>query len=186
MTENNKMAIVVGHTEDRGGALAFAPLFINEFHFNTMFVKIIKGFSFYTGIDVEIFYRTEAGILECYSRVTEYAPITCFELHFNAAADERAKGCETWYYEENYNDGVLAEITQDRLMKFLPFSNRGIKDGSKDRAGTSTGALPSTANVLVEPFFGSNKFDCKAAIENIDRIALAILSAHIFYVDEQS
>lgn len=81
----------------------------------------------------------------------------CLELHYNAAEDKRAHGCECLVYYKNEEAKKLARNFLERLNVKFGSKIRGLIEvqDSKIRGGYGICNSKDTY-ILVEPFFGSN------------------------------
>ena len=160
-----KVAIVVGHNLKQPGARAKAPLSINEFaYYNRIADKMVALSG--GGVRCKKFNRVKSGgysaeIRKVYAAVDAYDPDISIELHFNAAGAS-ATGTET-LSSGSSGSLALSNALQEAQLAALNLRNRGVKVKARgDRGGLSLhiGRAPAA---LVEPFFGSNTGDCRAA-----------------------
>jgi len=160
-----KLAIVVGHNAVAKGARAKAPISTDEYTYNNLIademVRLATG-----ALTAKKFLREKssgysAEIDAAYAQVDQYGADLSLELHFNAAG-ATATGTET-LSSGSRGSLALAKAVQDSMLEQLELRNRGVKIlGRTDRGGRSlhVGRAPA---ILVEPFFGSNTRDCRAA-----------------------
>jgi N-acetylmuramoyl-L-alanine amidase len=174
--EKFKIGLVVGHTKLLPVAHGCSPLNQYEYHYNSELAKIVSGVLISNGSECRIFLRDLLTLRETYYEVNKYQPKVVVELHFNAA-NEKARGTETLYGDQNPRSGELAKCVHDQLCLSLMRDaklNRGIKLlGERDR-GYSNVNLAKCPSILTEPFFGDQKDDAKLAIEKKEDIANAI------------
>lgn len=160
-----KIALVVGHNSKQSGARAKAPLSTSEFdYYNRIADKMVAlaGGS----VRCKKFNRVVSGgysaeIRKVYAEVDAYDPDISIELHFNAAGP-RATGTET-LSSGSSGSLALSNALQEAQLAALHLRNRGVKVKARsDHGGLSlhVGRAPAA---LVEPFFGSNTGDCRAA-----------------------
>ncbi len=186
------LALIIGHTKADKGALAVAPLKMQEYTYNTEVANITKEAGPDYGIEVEIFTRDAAGVKGAYSSATKWLDSkkskgAIMELHFNAA-NGVATGTETLYAdvkdEKGVNEKAFAQAIQDAIcdvFKRTGKQNRGLKreTGAKGERGYSnlsqTVKYPSTIN---EPFFGDVPSDAKLALELQKEYAICLLVAY--------
>ena len=179
-----KVAVVVGHNSKAPGASAKSPLSISEFkYYNKIADKMVSLSG--GGITCKRFNRVKTGgygseIRKVYAQVDAYNPDISIELHFNAAGPT-ATGTET-LSSGSSGSLALSKALQDAQLKHLGLTNRGVKVKSRgDRGGLSLhiGRAPAA---LIEPFFGSNTKDCKAAhalgIEGMAKMLLEGIRAY--------
>jgi N-acetylmuramoyl-L-alanine amidase len=160
-----KVAIVVGHNSAAKGARALAPISEHEFtYYNRIadeMVRLARG-----GLTAKRFNRVKTTgysreIDTVYAQVDDYGADISIELHFNAASPA-ATGTET-LSSGSSRSLKLAKAMQDAMLPALGLRDRGVKIVAKtERGGRSLHAGRPPA-VLVEPFFGSNTGDCRAA-----------------------
>ena len=159
-----KIAVVIGHTINSKGA--YSKYFeMREFDF---YAEVVKSLN-----DVEVFIYDES-ISGYVTRVKANAKKLnaksfdlVIELHFNSFSDEAANGCETLYYFKSTNGKYYANLFSEILNDYtgIKLRNGGLKAlaNRKDR-GFAAVYYPKATTILVEPFFGSNKSDCKKII----------------------
>jgi N-acetylmuramoyl-L-alanine amidase len=162
-----KVGIVVGHNAVAKGARARAPLSVDEFSWNDLIADEMVRLA-RPPLTVKKFHRQHLGsysreIDEVYGRVDEFGADATVELHFNAATPA-ATGTET-LSSGSSGSMALAQSMQDAMLAALGRRDRGVKLKSRtDRGGRSLHAGRAPA-ILVEPFFGSNAGDCRAAAD---------------------
>ncbi len=160
-----KIAVVVGHNARRKGARAGAPLNTNEYDYNNKIAdRMIALASGSTRArkflrEPSNSYRRE--IEAVYREVDAYGADVSIELHFNSAPFV-ASGTET-LSSGSTRSMALAEAVQGAMVETLGLRDRRVKvPAREDRGGWSLHAGRAPA-ILVEPFFGSNPADCRAA-----------------------
>lgn len=166
---NMKIAVVVGHHANDGGAYS-EFLRTSEFNFYSTVVKKLK--------DVEVFFHNPniksytTRIKDTATRLNAGKFDLVIECHFNAAS-EAANGCETLYYFNSKKGKEYAQKFSDIVNKKteIKLRNGGLKAlvNSNDR-GFASVYYPSAPAILIEPFFGSNQNDC-LKIRNSDFMA---------------
>ena len=94
------------------------------------------------------------------------------ELHFNIAKSPTVRGCETYYYRQQY----LAKVFAEKVSKALSIPNRGYFPDDKSQIG-QIDLLRKTKckSVLIEVCFLSSPEDIK--VLNYDKVAQGILEA---------
>lgn len=95
------------------------------------------------------------------------------ELHFNAADNAAASGCEMLYWHTSQRSKVFAGVLQTRVRLALGNRDRALKP--IDATGRGAPFLRGTncPAVIAEPFFGSNTADMRNAMDKIDDLAAA-------------
>lgn len=174
-----RIALVVGHSEQDGGAARVVDG-VQEFEWNLELAEKIKSHD--PGC-FEIFtrkgwlpYREE--IAEVYSRVDEWGAEASIEFHFNAVESPRATGAET-FSSGSKGSLALAGAVQSAMVVSLGLRDRGVKirnsrTGGRGYESLIAGQCPA---ILIEPYFGSNAADCKRADEKKDELAELIYRA---------
>jgi len=170
-----KLAVIVGHTLARPGAVAVDPINEHEYSWNTKLAGHMKDYADSMGVPLEIFFRDSVGITGAYRRVADYGASAVIELHFNAFEDPRATGTETLW--STPLSEKLAQDVQQAMVQALGSRDRGAKLRHTGRGVKSLTELPDTPTVLVEPFFGSNPNDAAAAKQREGTLARALVDA---------
>jgi N-acetylmuramoyl-L-alanine amidase len=157
-----RVALIVGHSEDKQGAVGREPNggTVTEFKFNTKLVNLVAPL-ISRFCECKVIYR-EKSISEVVEKVNELSPHVAFSFHANAF-NGRASGSETVYYCYSYLGERVAAIMLSRIVSAL-----GLKDrGTKGKAGRSRGVplLKGTKcpTVILEPFFIDNPKDFEVA-----------------------
>lgn len=180
----SKLAIVVGHTQRKQGAIGVEPIEATEYVWNDKLSDQIllaaKGY----GVDCAIFYRDGIGIAGAYEQVKDWNADTCIELHFNSASVV-AKGTETLYGDNRISE-PWANTIQNGMLNVLDRptnENRGIKLRlPHERGGTSLSQLKDTPCVLVEPFFGHMESEAILASEKMNAYAKQLVESHLSFI----
>jgi N-acetylmuramoyl-L-alanine amidase len=170
-----KLAVVVGHTRARPGAIAVDPINEHEYPWNTRLAERMKGYADSKGVPMEIFFRDRVGISGAYRKVADYGASAVIELHFNAFDDPRATGTETLW--STPPSEKLAEDVQQAMVQALGSRDRGAKQRHTGRGVKSLTELPGTPSVLIEPFFGSNPDDAAVVRDREETLARALVDA---------
>lgn len=178
-----RLAIIVGHTQERQGAAALAPINQNEYPFNKQLAQRMEIEAADRGILAKTLFRDGVGIEGAYRAALAFDPDSIIELHFNSFGNPAVRGTETLYAEVNPNSKRLANIVQDSMVRVFGRSgraNRGIKlQGPGDRGFTNVTSAPTVPSVLVEPFFGSNPNECQLAMNRTAEYAEGLVDAFI-------
>jgi len=170
-----KLAIVVGHTQIRPGAIAVAPIDAYEYPWNTDLAKQMKGHADDAGMAIEIFYRDNVGITGAYQQAADFGASAVMELHFNSFESPAATGTETLW--ATAASETFAQAAQQAMDQALGLRSRGVKHRNSGRGFKSLTQLPATPSILIEPFFGSNPRDCSVAHEKKSALAQALVGA---------
>lgn len=155
-----KVALIIGHNARSKGA--FSMIVGSEFSYWKNIAEKVKG-------EIpELVYIYERKPSTNY--VTEMNEVLkelnkndykfCLELHFNAAANGQANGCECLVYHKNEQAKKLAIDLMARLQSKFKSTIRGNKglievQDSNTRGGYGICNSKDTY-ILIEPFFGSN------------------------------
>jgi len=87
-----------------------------------------------------------------------------YEFHFNSAS-ARARGFETLFWHKSTVSKPIAQAMQTvQANDYSDKQDRGIEplgDQAHER-GTLFCSLPHCPSIILEPFFGSNRFECQA------------------------
>jgi N-acetylmuramoyl-L-alanine amidase len=170
------ITLVVGHTSNASGAQAIAPLSMSEHEYNTDLAtliadKIAKDFNVYVA------FRDKMGIDRVYAELEKMNPDANIELHFNSSQDPKAFGTEVLC---SYNSKGLAHVVQTKLCEHLSRDdrgNRGVKILQSGERGYASVSRLQCPNVLIEPFFGSNRQDAELGLNKKFKIVDAIHEA---------
>jgi len=181
-----RLAIVVGHTQERQGAFALAPISQNEYPFNKQIAQLMELEAADRGVLAKTFFRDDVGIEGAYRAAVAFEPDSIIELHFNSFDNPAVRGTETLCAEANPDSERLAKIVQESMVSVFGRSgrsNRGIKmRGPGQRGFTSLSSAPSVPSVLVEPFFASNPGECQLAFNRTAEYAAGLVNAFIEFV----
>lgn len=172
---SKKMAIVVGHTNKRPGAIAVAPISEHEYSWNKDLAKQIKDHSDSIGVPLKIFFRDNVGISGAYRQAENYGASAVMELHFNSFNSPSATGTETLWSTSLSKS--FAENVQQAMVGVLGLRDRKIKHITSGRGHNSLTQLSETPSILIEPFFGSNPNDAATAHECKNKLARALVEA---------
>lgn len=121
-----------------------------------------------------------AEIKEAYGAADAWGAVATVELHFNGGPPA-ATGTET-LTSGTTGSLRLAKLIQPAMVGALGLRDRGLVTRKRgDRGGESlwVGRAPA---VLIEPYFGSNPEDCRAADRHFSALARAIHGACTAFV----
>lgn len=180
------LALIVGHTRARPGAIGTAPLTQYEYTYNLEIAELAKTFALEHGLHCEIFTRDQLGVAGTYEQAAAWEPHAICELHFNAA-NRKARGTEVLYASQRDLPGIyekaLAQTMQNEICAVFQRQgkhDRGIKErvgGPGERGFTNLSQTFTIASVLLEPFFGDNPEDAQLAVSLKADYAAAIVRA---------
>lgn len=157
-----RLAVVVGHNENRPGAYAPHPIGKSEFVFNSEVARLmVRLANVDDDIEVKVFYRKPMSeywleIDEVYRRVNAWDPDVALELHFNWL--NKAGRVEMVHYPKSVKSRTLASSllrSFTGLMKVGMDKAKLLPRGKRDRGGRSLWACKCPI-VLTEPFDCSN------------------------------
>lgn len=172
---SRKLAIVVGHTRARPGAIAVAPINEHEYSWNKDLAKQMENHADSIGIPLKIFFRDTVGISGAYRQASDFGASAVIELHFNSFENPSATGTETLWSTSPSKE--LAESVQQAMVQVLGLRDRKAKHRTSGRGHKSMTQLPETPSVIIEPFFGSNTNDAATAHDRKNKLARALVDA---------
>jgi N-acetylmuramoyl-L-alanine amidase len=159
LIKKGDVAIVIGHTKLRPGACS--PYGIPcEWTYNNKVASYLKDIA-----DVYHYGSYNAGyksmVRSMANKLNKKSYKLVIELHYNAASPV-ANGTECFYYYTNKKGKSIAESYCKRFTELFGTKNRGAKAMvSKKQRGFWALYYPQATTILPEPFFGSNRSDCK-------------------------
>jgi N-acetylmuramoyl-L-alanine amidase len=160
-----RLAIIVGHTFDRPGAMGIFPLNQREYNWNLDISNVVYRYAREAGITARVFLRNERTLEKTYAEVNEfckYQNACAIELHFNAS-DGRGRGTETLWDDDPADGLEFARIIHDDVCDVFRRKNkldRGLKKLTKpEERGYVNLKLMKAPGCIVEPFFGDNADD---------------------------
>jgi len=148
-----KVALVVGHTEDKKGAKN-KGLCLYEYDINNKLAKDIKN---KLGDKVEIVYRLN-GYKNLPADINKVRPIFIISLHSNAF-NTKARGSETLYYHKSKIGKKIAQIFQEEVVRSLGLRDRGIKSKTSEDRGGYVLKYTNAPCIIMEPYFMDNDED---------------------------
>lgn len=190
-TMKTLVALCVGHSRKingriEGGAVSVGN--VNEHTYNVELANMISALLSENRIDCHIIAEYE-GVGYGNAQRWLADEIKCLgadlaiELHFNSASPE-ANGHEWLYYHSSTNGQRLARRLNEEMCYGLPaIKSRGAKPRFAGDRGTEFLRGTHCPAVIAEPFFGSNASDWKLAVEFKAKIARAIVSGILEYLD---
>lgn len=187
-----KIALVVGHEEDRQGAVSECTM--TEFEYNKDLVQIVfrkmadlmlEYAPPKPEVNARIFYRTK-GIPALVEEVKTFEADLTISFHCNSYSLDTVRGTEVLIWTRNFYNRMkddlsdLGRIMSERISLLLDTRNRSIKPTRrKDRGGTILSEAPNC--LLIESFFMSNPEDVKSGIENQEALGEAIGAMLVSY-----
>ena len=155
-----KIGLIIGHNARSKGA--FSIIVGSEFSYWKNIAEKVKG---EIPEIVDIYERKPSTnyiieMKEVLKELNKNDYKFCLELHFNAAANGQANGCECLVYHKNEQAKKLAIDLMARLQSKFKSTIRGNKglievQDSNTRGGYGICNSKDTY-ILIEPFFGSN------------------------------
>lgn len=167
-----KLALIVGHNEERKGAHS-PHLEMSEYPYWSKWAQdfVAAHDPEELGWEAKVFYRASSQgygsqIRGVYAAVDAWGADATIELHFNAAADPDAYGCEMLSSGSRLSMALasrLQNLTLDYCYdgEIRTRANRGVKVLRKGERGFMSVNTSKAPSVLIEPFFGSNAQDCE-------------------------
>lgn len=177
MGQRHKITLVVGHQRMRPGAWAVAPLSCHEYEYNTHLAAVIAQ-EIQDDFDFAVVFRDGMSIDETYKKVESLQPSANIELHFNSVGWPETYGTETLCSERDVAFATMVQTAMCETLGRDKKGNRGVKIlRSPDDRGYGSVSKLDVPNIIIEPFFGSNKTDAELGRRGQQLIALAIKKA---------
>ena len=161
--EDLNVAICVGHSR-KGDTGAVSCGGINEWTYNKKVAEYLKsdlqeyGISSFVVDDYGGTYGSYVSSMNWLAKhLKEQKASVAIELHFNAAASDKANGMEMLHWHTSRIGLSLAEYVLQGCRRYFPLArNRGVKGIGKGSRGATFLRLPTMPCIIAEPFFGSN------------------------------
>lgn len=161
-----QIAICIGHTASGNGSGAQNKyaLIKDEHKWNEEVALLLRDILVSRGASPKLYYRTDSSysvFINKQAQEMRAAQPNCkcaIELHYNAAGDPRANGCEFLCYS-NSGASLARELVKAYKHQFSEMKLRRDNGVYRISSGNGVGWLkrvPPPA-VIVEPFFSSNK-----------------------------
>ena len=176
------LGVVVGHTSEKQGATAVAPISKSEYALNRELAIDIWREAKEQGIDAKVYLKDKVNEGLLYAQVSSDNDASV-ELHFNSFSDASARGSLVLYlkdkdFAEAIHRNVISSLTEDKAKRknngvVLPEVGTGYERGIRQLKKST---IPCC---IIEPFFGSNQKDCELFLRNRLRYCRAIVSAVI-------
>ena len=161
--EDLNVAICVGHSlKGDKGAVSCGQ--INEWTYNKKVAEYLKSDLQEYGI-ASFVVDTYGGTYGSYTsainwlvkHLKEQKASVAIELHFNAAANDKANGMEMLHWHTSRIGLSLAEYVLQGCRRYFPLArNRGVKGLAKGARGATFLRTTHCPAVITEPFFGTN------------------------------
>lgn len=161
-----RVALVIGHDAIKQGA--YGSEGISEWNFNDVLVNglIFRGLPkknkykrFYRDADIKGYSNQ---MIDLHRRIDAWGADLSIEFHFNSFSNKNVRGHEVLYC--SIGGGIFATKLNMSLDKYLPTSNRGIKQVRMkpypipDDRGAGFCCRGKSKAIIIEPFFGSNQY----------------------------
>lgn len=175
LLKGKTIGIVVGHDKVSKGANSISGE--SEFSYNTKLADHIYRLMLRVGAKPLLVYRQPGpytqSIKDAYGLIGRGADVI-IELHFNAAGDPYANGCECLIYKtgsvaDHVGQGICSELAS------LGFRNRGNKVVGKGENGYGSLVASASPVVIVETGFGTSPFDWER-MQDFSGVANAIVA----------
>lgn len=191
-----KLAIIVGHTDRKRGAVAYNG--ITEYEYNSIVAERLNEL---IPCDSKVFFRDRVGIRGAYKNAAEWGADTSIELHFNSF-QEKAYGAEILILSGQSTTWFLACTVITHVAQKLGICLRhsdGIKKVAKKKTllgwkkdrGYKNLAIAKELGIanalLIEPTFCNFKtLEAVRVIENPESYAQTLCSAFSSFVEENA
>ena len=124
-----RLALVIGHTEQRQGAFGVSPIGANEYAWNRDLAQMMAAhLEDMDDVEAKSFFRDDGGIVGAYDAAKNWGADAAIELHFNSAGPT-ATGSETLFLTAVSRP--LAEAVQDATVATLGASGPGREDSER-------------------------------------------------------
>jgi N-acetylmuramoyl-L-alanine amidase len=178
-----RLAIVVGHSFDKPGALGIYPLSLREYNWNLDLSNVVYRYAREAGLNARVFLRNNRNLEKTYADVNEWCNgenAVCVELHFNAL-DGKCRGTET-LWDDDPADGIeFAREVHEEICYVLGRKgklDRGLRKIAKpEERGYLNLKLMKAPGCILEPFFGDNADDAMLGQAKSWEYAKAIVTA---------
>lgn len=171
-----KICISIGHSEKEQGATTKDSK-TSEYMFNTALAHLVKDDLKKLGYGVVITNRLTdgggTGMTADVKAINATGADICVELHCNAY-NTKAQGCEMLFWHTSEKGKQLAKTLQNRVVKVLNNSDRGIKSIKVKGRGAKVLRETFMPMVIAEPFFIDNPEEFNNAFNKLDALATAI------------
>lgn len=157
-----KVAFVIGHDKKSKGATSkhlIEGKELSEFDFWKEFVlkNILDYGDIFTHESISSYEKKQKGTAE---KTKDYDLV--IEFHFNSF-NGKAQGVEALHYYKNNKTQAICEEFSALVSEKMGIKKRGLNGATASSSGNGYGFLYHSKPwaVLIEPFFGDNKNDCK-------------------------
>lgn len=163
-----KTAFVIGHDEKAKGATSkhlIEGKEISEFDFWKEFVlkNLLDHGDIFVHESISSYDKKQRATAE----KTKYYDLV-IEFHFNSF-NGKAQGVEALHYYKNNKTQAISEMFSQLVNEKMNIKLRGMNGATPSSSGNGYGFLYHTKKwaILLEPFFGDNKSDCKKFDEKL-------------------
>lgn len=157
-----KVAFLIGHDEKSKGAISKHLIDgkeVSEFDFWKDFVlkNLLDHGDIFVHESISSYNKKQEITAE---KTKDYDLV--IEFHFNSY-NGKAQGVEALYYYKNNKTQAICEEFSNLVSQKMNIRLRGNNGATASSSGNGFGFLHKTKNwaILIEPFFGDNKSDCK-------------------------
>jgi len=165
-------ALVIGHKKESPGACN-ANYGDSEYEFNNILAGMIENRMGKSSI-IKV-YRT-GSYTKLPAQINALLPSFILSLHCNSF-NKKVSGTEVLYYEHSGRGRIIAGLLQERLVRCLKLSDRGIRAKSEDDRGGYLLKYTSAPCVIAEPFFIDNDEDLLTAKALMEELVKAYADA---------
>jgi len=157
-----KVALVVGHQEDRQGA--YGDMGIGEWEYNTDLINKIMGTPS-NGQVCAVFQRNKKitsyteQMIDLHQRIDAWGAKISIEFHFNSFDNPDVEGHEVLYCSISVDAEKEAKALNACLDAHLPTSNRGAKSVTLNKRGGGFCCRGLSYALIIEPYFAVNQHD---------------------------
>ena len=161
--EDLNVAVCVGHSR-KGDTGAVSCGGVNEWTYNKKVAEYLKsdlqeyGIASFVVDDYGGTYGSYTSAINwLVKHLKEQKASVAIELHFNAAANDKANGMEMLHWHTSRIGLSLAEYVLQGCKRYFPMArNRGVKGLAKGSRGATFLRPTHCPAVITEPFFGTN------------------------------
>lgn len=152
-----RAALVIGHNREQKGAYSYM---LGQYEYE--YYKDIAGIVAELAPEIDIYERMPVGGYQSEMRpvvnsINKNRYDLVLELHFNSAADTRAKGALCLVHKSSSTGKAIARKFLTKLHEKYGSGNRGLIEiaSSRERGGYGI-CMTKCPYILIEPFFANN------------------------------
>lgn len=156
----SKIALVVGHTPSKPGAIGNSK--VSEYKFNKELVEeVVASCELSTDNEYKVFYRNPAlgfyglQMEGLHTDIDDWGADISIEFHFNGAGDPEVNGHEVLYCSSKGQ--AVAEVFDTEFDEQLPNRDRNLKKITSSDRGGGFVCRGNSAAIILEPFFASHQ-----------------------------